>query len=473
MTAPAAPAVSATYLDDLSRVRVSWTGFPSAVDSARVERSTDGIRWSVVRGGDTVPVSRGGGHVDDYEFTAGAENTYRVSGADGGPIIGVDNPGTAATADNDTVTPGLPDDWREGDLLLLFAVARKTGFAPALVVPAGWTTLTDRGDYLLCAKRAAANETAPSVAVTGGASGVDVIAQVMAYRNADLPQTATNIVTGSGQDVALPSVSNPPAGSLNLWAAKKDSEWTSAAPSTVYGPIGSTSSALGSGVAMYWDYTVIGAATPVVPQRTLTVTGGAAAVNVGISYVFGKAPYVLRRTASVTPVLSGAWIKVPQRPSLNRRIVVSDISSITRPSRTATHDVIGRTLPVAISDVQGSRRFTLTVMTESQQQADDVENSLLSGLPMFLQACDPGAVIPTAYVVVGDIDRSKQGHRGRRRFLALPMTEVAAPTPTIYGGTYTYQDVLDGYASYAGVLADVVDYSALVDKISDGEIVVP
>lgn len=61
--------ITATYLDDLSRVRISGTA------TGTLERSTDGRRWTVVRGGSFVA---GDFFVDDYEFPAGVEVTYRV-----------------------------------------------------------------------------------------------------------------------------------------------------------------------------------------------------------------------------------------------------------------------------------------------------------------------------------------------------------------------------------------------------------
>lgn len=465
---------TATYLDDLSRVRIAFTGFGTSVDRALVERTTDGITWATVRGGDAVPVTAGAGHLDDYEFTAGVANTYRVSGVDGGPIVGVPAAGAAVTANNAPVVPPLPAGRVEGDLLLLFAVARKAGFTPTLVPPAGWTRLDNFGDLILYGKRATAAETAPTVGITGGAAGVDVIAQVMAYHNADLPQITESIVGGSGQNVALPVISSPPESSLNMWLAKKDSSWTSAAPSTAFATIGSTSSALGSGAAMYWDYTVQGPSPVIVPARTLTVTGGAAAANVGISYVFGKAPYVTRQTATVTPVLDSAWIKNPQRPSLNRKVTVSGISDITRPTRTSVIEVVGRTLPVAISDVQSSRRFTLTVMTRTLAEAADFDQAFASGLPVFIQAPELAAVVPTLYASIGEVtQRRGQSVRAARRFFDLPITEAAPPASTVYGDTYTWDDVLADYATWDDVVANVATWFDLVDKVSDNEVVVP
>lgn len=72
-------AITATYLQDLSRVRLEGTGIVGA--TATVEKSTDGITWATVRGGSSVNVLASEFMLDDYEFPAGQEVTYRV-GAD-------------------------------------------------------------------------------------------------------------------------------------------------------------------------------------------------------------------------------------------------------------------------------------------------------------------------------------------------------------------------------------------------------
>lgn len=77
-------AISAVYLGDLSRVRISGTA------TGVLERSVDGSRWTVVRGGSKVDDSF---VVDDYEFPAGVPVTYRVG------------------SDTDTITVNLDTVW--------------------------------------------------------------------------------------------------------------------------------------------------------------------------------------------------------------------------------------------------------------------------------------------------------------------------------------------------------------------------
>lgn len=69
--------LTATYLDDLSRVRLELIG-PTTGVSYRIERSTDGgATWEPVRGAQnmsTLTVAI----VDDFEFTPNVENLYRL-----------------------------------------------------------------------------------------------------------------------------------------------------------------------------------------------------------------------------------------------------------------------------------------------------------------------------------------------------------------------------------------------------------
>lgn len=69
-----------SYDPQLGRVRIDVTEADPPPDStALVERSTDQKHWTVIRGGDKAPADRGSGIVDDYEFSTGVRNFYRVT----------------------------------------------------------------------------------------------------------------------------------------------------------------------------------------------------------------------------------------------------------------------------------------------------------------------------------------------------------------------------------------------------------
>ncbi|WP_329068997.1 hypothetical protein [Amycolatopsis sp. NBC_01480] len=462
--------VTATYMGDLSRVRVAFTGAPVIADFATIERSTDGLNWTTIRGGDVVPLTPG--FLDDYEFAAGVPNTYRVSFVDSGPIVSAVAPGAAATGDNTSLTPALPSGWAEGDGLLLAASIRAT--AATIATPAGWTRVLDRGNVVLFGKRATAAETAPMVAFAGGAAGADTIAQINAWKNLDIsPVTTNTVANAAAQNIGLPSLTVPGTNMLNLWLAWKQAGWTSVTDPAGFAVIGSTSSAAGTGAGLWWTYTVQGTTQIDFTPRTLTVAGGSAAVSTGMSLAFSAAPYVTRQSATITPVLDQAWLKNPRRPSLNTPVTITEVGDITRQARSGTFDVIGRTMPVVVSDVMSSRSLPITIMAGDLDAADELETRLAAGDPVFLQAPEAASAVPTLYATVRQLTASKSSHRGRRRFYALDLTEVAAPASTVYGATITYADLPGLYATYDAMAAAVSSYFNLMDLVATTSVIVP
>lgn len=89
-------ALNVTYDPVLSRVRLAVSGANVAATSGLAERSTDGLRWTVIRGGD-ITISSGAGFVDDYEFEPGVALTYRVRTYNGVTL-------------HDTFTAGITQD---------------------------------------------------------------------------------------------------------------------------------------------------------------------------------------------------------------------------------------------------------------------------------------------------------------------------------------------------------------------------
>jgi hypothetical protein len=64
-------------------------------------------------------------------------------------------------------------------------------------------------------------------------------------------------------------------------------------------------------------------------------------------------------TTTITPSQSGVWFKSITRPFLNRAVTVVDHTDIERPARMGVFNVIGRSFPIAVTGVRGSRRRTL------------------------------------------------------------------------------------------------------------------
>lgn len=463
-----------TYMDDLGRVRVAFTGLNADTDYALVERSTDGITWTTVRGGDKVAVTAGAGKLDDYEFAAGVANTYRVTAVDSATVtqFGV---GTFTTGNNATLNPPLPAGTiPTGAMLVLTVTHRNT--AATITTPTGWTLLAGGAGHMAVFYRTyGAGVTAPSVAFSGGSAGDSCSAQIRALVNADAPVHAALSTNASAQDVAYPGATLAQDGVTWLMDAWKQAQPTTAAvaPTSFADQQGGTNAAGANGEThVSWR---IDAAANVrtVLAGTSAWTGGGAAISKARLLRMTRRVNVGVETSVITPVLDSVWIKNVRRPSLNRKVTVSGISEISRPARVEIMDVIGRTYPIAINDVRGSQRFALTITTPSLAAAADFDNALLTGHAVFIQSPTTLCAIPTLYATIGDTVKRKTSAWGVRRYFDLPVTEVAAPASTVYSDTFTIADVVATYATIADVVAAVPTISALIDKISTAVVIVP
>ena len=123
-------ALDATYDTVLSRIRLAVTGASGTATYMVVDRTTDGVRYTTVRGGAAAAVSGGIGSVDDYEFPAGVAITYRARAY------------TAADVLTNTYTDTITQD--------LDAVWLKVPSAPFLNRP---VTVSSAGDRTRAARR--------------------------------------------------------------------------------------------------------------------------------------------------------------------------------------------------------------------------------------------------------------------------------------------------------------------------------
>ncbi|TKG58046.1 hypothetical protein [Prauserella endophytica] len=460
--------LTATYANDLSRVRLAITGAPASADYARVERSTDQITWSTVRGGDTVALNAGTGQLDDYEFTPGVPNHYRATYVDSAPISYV-GAGTAAAGNNAPVTPGLPAGLVDGDVLLIWAAIRNT--EGTVDTPAGWTRLVDAGNAALLGRRYTAGDTAPTVTFTGGVAGADTLAQAAGFRNAELvPAAANTVLNAAAQDITYPALTVPGDDHLVLICGWKQDEWTNVGMPVT--EIGEPSSVTGDDAGICWCYIVETTRIDVV-TGFFDITGGAAAISRGVTAAFRPADYAAREQTVITPAMTTVWIKNLQRPYLNRAVTVTDFSSITRPARAGVFDVVSRSLPVAVTDLRGSRRYTLTLTAANLDVAEDLEYCFATGEPVLVHV-PAGCPFPGMYAVIGDITIERHSARTLRRFFDLPLTEVAAPPGTIVGDTVLWADIVAGFATWADLVAAEATWSDVLDRIADpADVIVP
>lgn len=469
--------ISATYLGDLSRVRVSFTGLDSAADYAIVERSTDGITWTTVRGGDRVAVSGGAGKIDDYEFVAGVVNTYRMTAIDSAPTTWIGS-GGPVTNNNASLNPATHANTAVGDLVLLFATIRNSGAgSPNLPAGGGWSTLVDMGNVRLFGRYAtAAGSQVHAVTFSGGVANADTTAQCTTFRNASItpagsPATQTN---ASSQNISWPGSTPGVAGTQAVFLGWKQDDWSSApVPGyTLDSELGQVASTAGDDAGHVW-WRRTKTSTAIQPAGSWTITGGASAISKAALLFLSPRPNVGVETTTITPTLASTWIKNPSRPALNTTVTVTNISDVSRKARSGTFDVIGRTMPVVVSDVMSSRALSITLMVSGLEEANELDGRLAAGDPVFIQAPTANAAVPTLYATVTGYKVRKTAMRGLRRFFDLDLIEVAAPASTVYGDTYVYADVVNDFASYNDVLANVTDYFQLIDRVSTSSVIVP
>lgn len=467
--------ISLTYEATLARVRIAATSLPTGVDTVTVERSTTQTSWTTVRGGGAATVTAGAAALDDYEFVPGVANYYRVSAVDAGAVTYI-GAGTAVTGNNSaSLAPALPVGWEPGDLALILASIRNSGTG-TVTTPTGWTAVATSGNVSLLGRRLETGDTGPTVAFAGGVANADVLAQAAVFRNADLltAVTATQL-NGSATTIAYPARTVSGDGQLIVVAGWKADDWTAVSALAGMTEIAETVSTAGDDAGQVWDYRVQTTAANI-GASTFTVSGGASAISRGVVAVFPPAPYRIRETDSITPAIDRVWLKSIVRPFLNREVTVRDFGDITRPDRGGVFEVVGRSYPVAVTDVRGSRRFSLELRTLTEAEADDLRLILASGDVLYLQVPPTGqsSAVPTAYVSVGDATERRPTSITAVRLFSLPCTEVAPPGPDVVGATVTWQTVINAYATWADLMADQATWADLLELVgSPGDVIVP
>jgi hypothetical protein len=178
-------------------------------------------------------------------------------------------------------------------------------------------------------------------------------------------------------------------------------------------------------------------------------------------------------TGTITPSVAQVWLKSIARPFLNIPVTVIDYSEISRASRAVMFDVPGRSAPIRVGDVASSRGWTVDLLTRTPTEAKSVEFLVASGDVVYVQV-PPDIDIPGGYVDIGSMSRPRISRTladERRRF-SLPMTNIAAPPPTIVGTTSSWAGILADFGSWTAVLAAFPTWADVLQYVSDPETVV-
>lgn len=182
----------------------------------------------------------------------------------------------------------------------------------------------------------------------------------------------------------------------------------------------------------------------------------------------------VEETSSIVPDIGGVvWLKSVRYPFLNRPVDLPPYEEITRDFRGAVSDVSGRSMPIAVTDLRGSRSWTLAVVTHTIEEARDMDLILAANELMFVhvpyelpEPCGPASNIPGGHVTIMSTSQ-RRPYQGAQEYLwVLPMRAVVAPGPDVTGGTMTYAALFNLYGSYADVLNANATYRDLLDLVA-------
>lgn len=183
-------------------------------------------------------------------------------------------------------------------------------------------------------------------------------------------------------------------------------------------------------------------------------------------------------TCQIEVDLDDVWLKSIGRPFLNQILhCVLNPTPIGRRARNNISPIVGRSYPVAVTDLRGSREVTVPVVTQTTEERENLDLALASGDPVFIHT-PAGHPLPTMYAVIEDTDEGRPV-RNRDcgndwRLFELPLVEVAAPGPDVVGSTSTWQTVVNTYATWAAVMVANPSWADLLELIGDpSEVIVP
>ncbi len=179
------------------------------------------------------------------------------------------------------------------------------------------------------------------------------------------------------------------------------------------------------------------------------------------------------QSATITPSIAQVWLKSVARPFLNMPVTVQDYASVRRPARAGYFSIPGRSFPVRVGDVAGSRAWTTTILTRTLAESRALDFLVASGDVLNVQV-PPSFDIPGGYVGLGDVDLSRVSRplRDNKRLFALPMTEVAAPAATVIGYSSTWAGIIADFGSWTAVMAAFPTWAAVQEYVADPSTVI-
>lgn len=178
-------------------------------------------------------------------------------------------------------------------------------------------------------------------------------------------------------------------------------------------------------------------------------------------------------TDSIIPVLTATWIKSIARPFLNMSFLRSEIvSTVTRHLRNNVFDIVGRSIPIGLTDVSSSRQYDIRVDTQTFELGEEFDLLFASGDILFLHVPSSWPY-KSAYFVPMEVPREFRWSTEWSTW-TITVREIAAPGPDVVGSASTYQTILNTYTTYNELLLGHTDYADVLTLIGDpSEVIVP
>ena len=182
-----------------------------------------------------------------------------------------------------------------------------------------------------------------------------------------------------------------------------------------------------------------------------------------------------REQATITPAHDRIVLKHVEYPALNRPITVVDWTTPTRAGRTSLHEVRDRPDPISVSGAMASPAFELVLMTETAEQARDLELALAVGGVLLAQG-PAGCQVPTGYVVALGVEgpqRATRSGRGERRYWTVSCRRTSAPDADVQTALLTWHTLATVYGSWEQVWAAHPTWLDLWQTVVDPSEVLP
>jgi len=441
--------LSAEYLNDLGRVRLTAGDLVANV-SYILQRSTDADPdWVDVRGGGNVATT-GVTVVDDYEYIPNMENHYRLIA----PVFYDSfNRTTVSAATWGTADTGQSYVNHATDAGATARVDNGVGIIE---------DLTPSGNII--EQRAATDASAVDAVATWSAVQPDPALDVQTNYNIGLRSADQNNYyecqllfesEADSRDVRIQLAKRVAGVFTGLTSTLRVGEWTANIPwYAMFRVFGSSlmCKAWPTGADEPRDWQLFATDTDLVAGSGLYIRARKAS---GAAYEQWYGPIEVRAipdavaaSTSIIPVQTEVWLKSVAYPLFNWEIECTDWDALTYDSRVGLYDIKGRHEILAITDVGSSGSFGLTFVTRSAAANRSVLALLTYGGVLLLQP--PGDVdedcpttyegIPDGYVVPTTSVRP-HSMRGQPLWVwQVSFTQVAAmDTADILPTTITWQ----------------------------------